>query len=189
MFFSITNLMCDTATGRRVGCSPDRSDDDDQNQKPDCDNRQSIDQLPRFPILPKVFRLGSALLEDLSWNQLHRQGHHHGQDDQVVQIAQHRNEVGDEVDGGECICDCCPSADFCQQRGLFILQREIDGRNILFQLDRSFFQIHGCFPVIISYPLSAYNNPSEAVQVRCCKHTEKNILPFRDAGGVSNPTC
>src|SRR5688572_7327816 len=86
---------------------------------------------------PRLARAGAALREDFGRNHLDYEHDGEGQQHDVVEKADHRNEIRDEIDRGECVSDDRRDQRLRVPRRARMARGEVEGGDLGLELTRS----------------------------------------------------
>lgn len=126
-------------------CLDHRAHDEEHDEQPHSDDRNRVIPALRLAVLPHALGLRAARRHHLRRNEPHGERDHRGQDDEVVEIPQHGDEIGDQVDGRERITYRQRREHLRSPRRLLSLEREKHGGDIGLELFGAIFQRHRCF--------------------------------------------
>ena len=101
-------------------------DDEPYDEKPYADDGDGVVPAFRLAVLPKPFRGPAATLPYVVRNEPDRQSDQRGKNDEIIQITENGNEIGNEIERGQGIRDGDAGGDLCPNGRFLIFQCQKD---------------------------------------------------------------
>lgn len=105
-----------------VGCFLNERDDDQRDDDdPYQDEGEGVVPFFGLAVVPQACGAASAILKEIPWDASDTPCDEGREDDEIIQISKHGDEIGDQINGGEGVYNDHRRKDLGIPRGLFLL--------------------------------------------------------------------